>query len=39
MIYLFLNEGKQSVEVTLYRAATIFICFVAVCFAVIQVRK
>jgi hypothetical protein len=37
MIYLFMNEGQQSVEVTLYRASNVFICFLGLFFPVMQV--
>ncbi|CAB3999726.1 Hypothetical predicted protein [Paramuricea clavata] len=37
MIYIFMNEGQQSVEVTLYRASNVFICFLGLFFPVMQV--
>ena len=39
MIYLFLNQGQRSLEVTFYRASNVFVSFLALIFPVIQAAR
>ncbi|XP_028401306.1 uncharacterized protein LOC114524431 [Dendronephthya gigantea] len=39
LIYLLINEGQQSLEVTLYRASYVFISFLALFFPILQAAR